>query len=242
MTLVRMARHQSYDVPRKHQRVRVVGRAVVHADHGVMACDVLDLSLGGMLLASAPGQDPIPAVGEPVMVELHLSSAGSRWYGLRGEVCRLAAADRFALVLGRVPPDLEDEIEEEVLAAVEASASPRVVVVDHPGERRRQLADTVRRSSCVPIVASTPLDAIRRLEESRTHATAVIVGEDLTQTHGDELVRYIAAEHPGVRVALIHDPEHADPEVSDGVVMLTPEDCDHSDAVRSVVGQGEGLL
>lgn len=239
-----MGRHQSYDPPRRHPRVRVVGRALVHADHGITACDVIDMSLGGLLLsrASEHAHEVIPEVGEPVLVELHLSNAASRWYGLGGEVCRRAAADRIAIKLARVPPDLEDEIEEEVLAAVEASASPRVVVVDAPGERRQQLADTVRRSSCVPIVASTPLDAIRRLEESRTHAAAVIVGEDLTQTHGDELVRYISAEHPGVRVALIHDPQHREPEVSDGVVVLAPEDCDHSEAVRVIVGLGEGLL
>ncbi|MBZ0236570.1 MAG: PilZ domain-containing protein [Deltaproteobacteria bacterium] len=239
-----MARHHTYDTPRRHPRVRVVGRALVHADHGITACDVIDMSLGGLLLSRAPehSHEPIPEVGETVLVELHLASEGSRWYGVGGEVCRRAAADRFALRLGRVPPDLEDEIEEEVLAAVEASASPRVVVVDVPGDRRRKMAETVRRSACVPIVASTPLDAIRRLEESRTHAAAVIVGEELTQTHGDELVRYIASEHPGVRVALIHEPGHEEPEVSDGVVMMAPEDCDHSEAVRVVIGRGEGLL
>ena len=243
-TLEGMTRRPTYEHPRRHPRVRVVGRALVHADHGITACDVIDMSLGGLLLSRAPehAHEPIPDVGEPVLVELHLANASSRWYGLGGEVCRRAAADRFALRLGRVPPDLEDEIEEEVLAAVEASASPRVVVVDAPGERRRHLADTVRRSACVPIVASTPLDAIRRLEESRTHATAVIVGEDLTQTRGEELVRYISSEHPGVRVALIHDPAHASPDISDGVVVLAPEDCDHSEAVRVVVGRGEGLL
>ena len=74
------------------------------------------------------------------------------------------------------------------------------------------------------------------------HAAAVIVGEDLTQTHGDELVRYTSSEHPGVRVALIHEPGHQDPELSDGVVVLAPEDCDHSEAVRVVVGLGQGLL
>jgi hypothetical protein len=239
-----MARHHTYDTPRRHPRVRVVGRAIVHADHGVTACDVIDMSLGGLLLSRAAehSHEPIPEIGEPVLVELHLNGENSRWYGLGGEVCRRQAADRFALRLGRVPPDLEDEIEEEVLAAFEAKASPRVVVVDHPGERRQHLAETVRRSSCVPIVASTPLDAIRKLEESRTHAAAVIVGEDLTQTHGDELVRYISSEHPGVRVALIHDPQHVQPEVSDGVVVLAPEDCDRSEAVRVVIGQGEGLL
>ena len=239
-----MAGNRIYDPPRRHPRVRVVGRALVHADHGLTACDVIDMSLGGLLLVRAAEHShaPIPEVGEVVLVELHLASEGSRWYGLGGEVCRRAAADRFAIKLARVPPDLEDEVEEEVLAAVEASAAPRVVVVDVPGDRRRHLTETVRRSACVPIVASTPLDAIRKLEESRTHATAVIVGEELTQTHGDELVRYIEREHPGVRVALIHDPSHADPELSDGVVMMAPEDCDHSEVVRVVVGRADGLL
>lgn len=226
-----------FPAPRRTARVRVVGRAIVHGDDGVSACDVLDLSLGGLLLQRDACGGALPAVGEPVTVELHLASRGSRWHDLSAHVCRRAAADRIAVTLDRTPPDLEDEIEEEVLAAVEAASAPRVVVVDPPGPRRRHLADTVRRAACVPVVASTPLEALQRLGDSRTHAVAMIVGEDLTQTHGEELAHYVTTTHPDVRVALIHDPARPAPVVDPTVMMLEPGDCDRIARVYDLLGR-----
>lgn len=223
---------------RRHPRVRTAARAIVHGDAGVTACDVVDLSLGGLLLQRAASGGELPAVGDPVTVELHLHGSGCRWYDLSAHVCRRAAADRIAVELVRVPPDLEDEIEEEVLAVVEATTRPPVVVVDHPGARRQRLVATLRRAGCRPIVVGTPLDAIERLQESRTHAAAVFIAAELTQTHGEELACYLAEEHPEIRIAIIHEPGRAIPTVVDGVVVIESTECEHPDMVRRVLAVG----
>jgi hypothetical protein len=232
---------QHHATARRTARIRVAGRAIVHGDHGVTSCDLVDLSLGGMLLqCDGGGGGQLPAAGDPVSVELHLATRAGRWYDLSAHVVRRAAADRLVLSVDRLPLDLEDDIEDELLAAVEAARAPRVVVVDHPGERRDHISAAVRRADCEPIVASTPLEAIERVEECRTHATAVIVGEALTQTHGGELAHYFHVAHPEVRVAVIRDPTEPPTEppaepLDDGVVVLTPDDCDHTSRVRAML-------
>jgi len=61
----------------------------------------------------------------------------------------------------------------------------------------------------------------------------VIVAEQLTQTHGDELARFFAQLHPELRVAIIREPGST--EGHDGVVTLDDADCDHSGPVRELV-------
>lgn len=221
---------------RRAARVSVAGRAIVHGDHGVTACEIVDVSLGGFLLQCESVSGAMPEVGDPVTVELHLRTARSRWYDLSAHVSRLADGGRIVVVLDRIPPDLEDDIEEELVSAVEAEHSPRVVVVDQPGERRRNLVEAVRRACCEPIEASTPLEAIERIEECRTRAAAVIVGQDLTQTQAEELARFLHLTHPEVRVAVIRDPAGACAPLDDGIVELAPEDCGHTARVRDVLG------
>lgn len=216
--------------------MRVAGRAIVHGDHGVTACDLVDVSLGGFLLQCETTCGAMPEVDEPVTVELHLRTARSRWYDLSARVSRLADGGRIVVVLDRIPPDLEDDIEEELVSAVEAEQSPRVLVVDRPGERRRELVDAVRRASCHPIEASTPLEVIERIEECRTRAAAVIVGPDLTQTQAEELARFLHVTHPDLRVAVIRDPARPCAPLDDGIVELAPEDCDRTASVRDVLG------
>jgi hypothetical protein len=208
-----------------------IGRAATCRYHGVTYCDLVDLSLGGMLLQRDAIGGQMPAAGDPVSVELHLATTRARWYDLSAHVVRLAAADRIVLTVDRMPPDLEDDIEEEVLAAVEAARAPRVVVVDHPGERRDHLAAAVRRAACEPIEASTPLEAIEKVEECRTHAAAVIVGGEHC-----ELAHYLHVSHPEVRVAVIRDPDESAPPLDDGVVVLAPDECDRTSRVRDVLG------
>jgi hypothetical protein len=222
---------------RRSARVRVAGRAIVHADEGVTSCALVDVSLGGLLLQSDARCGELPRVGDPVSVELHLATSKGRWYDLSAHVTRRAAADRIVVVLDHPPPDLEDDIEEEVLAVVEAARAPRVVVVDSPGERRAHVAEAVRRASCQPIEVSTPLEAIEQLEECRTHAAAVIVSEALTQTGGCELARYLQGSHPEVRIAVIRETSQRDAApLLEGVVELAPEDCDRTARVRDVLG------
>jgi len=198
-----------------------------------MPCDVENLSLGGVLLQAEAGASIELSIGMPVVIELHLVGPAASWLAGRGHVQRLPSGERFAVAFDDLSAELEDVIEDEVLAAVEATARPRVVVVDRSDQRRRRLTAALRRAGCRPLAAATPLEAIALIEQSRTHAAAVIVAEQLTQTHGDELARFFAQLHPELRVAIIREPGST--EGHDGVVTLDDADCDHSGPVRELV-------
>jgi len=221
---------------RRHYRAKVSGRAVVHARDGAVRCEIDNLSLGGVLLRPVSEAAHL-AEGITVAVELQVDGAG--WVVQNGQVTR--CAERGVVVaFGDVSPELEDLIEDEVLAAVEAERSPRVVIVDRSRTRRRRVAAALHEVGCCPLEASTPLEAIELIEQSRTHVAAAAVAGELTQTGGDELVHFLAESHPGIKLAIITDDESGAVEQSDEIdaVICADGRSDLSEPVRKfVVGE-----
>jgi len=222
---------------RRHYRAKVSGRAVIHGRDGAVRCEIDNLSLGGVMLRPVEEADTDLPEGCAVAVELQVD--GASWLVQQGSVKRRAERG-VVIAFGEVSPELEDLIEDEVLAAVEAERSPRVVVVDRSRVRRRRVARALHEVGCCPLEASTPLEAIELIEQSRTHVAAAAVAEALTQTGGQELVHFLAETHPGLKIALITDGSQCDADDSGEVdaVLCADGRSDLSEPVRRFVAGG----
>jgi CheY-like chemotaxis protein len=185
---------------RRHFRAGVCGGAVVHG-HGVtLRGRIRDLSLGGALIDLAEGTEV--EHDHEVVVELEIG--GSGWVAQRGRV-RRSTGKQVAIAFGDVGPEVEDVIEDEVVAAVEARRSPRVVVVDPREDRRHEMAEKLRATGFTSIEAATPLEAIALVEQQRNHVAAVAMAETLTQTGPHELVDYLSESNPGIKLAMFSE-------------------------------------
>jgi CheY-like chemotaxis protein len=188
---------------RHYPRAQVGGSALIHAPDAVVRCEITNLSVHGALLRPllAPGTTLAP--GTPVSVDLH--PVGSRsWIGQRGQVRRCAGRGApLAIAFDHVSPEFEDMVEDEVLDELEATRSPRVLVVDRDDQRRGRAAAALRSAGCSPLEASTPLAAIELVEASHDHLAAAAIAVDLTQTGGRELAQFLVDTHPGIRIAVL---------------------------------------
>src|SRR5262245_57673542 len=106
---------------RRHYRAAIDASALIHAASIVMRGRIVDLSLGGVRIRRADESAPCPAVGSAAMVELELGSKG--WIAQDGRIVR-AALDEVVVMFAPLAAEVEDLIEDEVLAAVEATRRP----------------------------------------------------------------------------------------------------------------------
>lgn len=186
---------------RRHYRAGFEAGALVHAASIVIRGRTVDLSLGGVRIRRIDESTPCPAVGSAAMIELEL---GRRWVAQDGRIVR-CAIDEIIVQFAPLAAEVEDLIEDEVLASIEATRRPRAIVVDPSAERRHKVAERLREAGCEPYEAATPLDAIGLLEQPRNHISAVAIAQTLTQTGGDELCDFVAETNPGIKLALLAD-------------------------------------
>ncbi|HVV84625.1 MAG TPA: PilZ domain-containing protein [Kofleriaceae bacterium] len=207
---------------RRHFRAQVAASAVVHASRLALRGRVVDLSLGGVRVRRADDEVPCPSFGTPAMIELELGKLG--WVAQDGWIQR-STIDEIVIAFDRLAPQVEDLIEEEVLAAIEANRRPRMVVVDPAPERRQRVAAKLREAGCDSYEASTPLEAIDLVERPHNHITGIAVAEQLTQTGSDELMDFFAETNPGIRLAMIAEATGEHPRVTrDGVAVVAADD------------------
>jgi len=216
---------------RHYARAHVCGDAIVHAPTGVAHCEIENLSVGGALLHPLLEVPLEIEPGTPVTVDLHLAGTSS-WVGQSGRVRWRDRGGSLAIAFEEVSAEFEDEVEDEVLLDLEAVRSPRVLVVDRSPERRRRLAAALRRAGCLPLSASTPLEAIELIEESHEHLAGAAIADELTQTGGKELVQFLRETHPNVRIVIITD----EPSLQPGIASGEPEDGGWSSIVLELAG------
>jgi hypothetical protein len=191
----------SHNERRRHFRAGVYGGAVVHVhSQGQLRGRISNLSLGGALIDLAEGTEV--EHDREVVVELEIGDNG--WIAQRGRI-RRSTGRQLAVAFDELGPEVEDVIEDEVVAAVEARKSPRVVVVDPREDRRHELAAKLRAAGCTSIEAATPLEAIALVEHPRNHVAAVAMADTLTQTGPHELVDYLSESNPGIKLAMFAD-------------------------------------
>ena len=77
-----------------------------------------------------------------------------------------------------------------------------VLLVDPIGERRKELAASMRASACRVTEAATPLEALRCLGELAL-PQCVAIAETSPKSIGEELRTYVIAEHGQVAVARV---------------------------------------
>lgn len=207
---------------RRHYRAQVASNAVVHAARIALRGRVVDLCLGGVRVRRSDDDVPCPSFGTPAVVELELGRAG--WVTQDGWIQR-STIDEIVIAFDRLRPHIEDLIEEEVLAAIEANRRPRMVVVDPAPERRQRVAAALREAGCDSYEASTPLEAIDLVERPHNHIAGIAVAEQLTQTGGEELMDFFAETNPGIRLAMIAEASGEHPRITkEGVAVVSPDD------------------
>ncbi len=185
---------------RRHYRADLEAGAMVHVANVALKSRIVDLSLGGVRLRRVEDGVPCPAIGTMATLELEIGGRG--WVVVHGFIQRVEL-DELVIAFGALPADVEDLIEDEVLAAVEAEQRPRMLVVDREPERRRRVAEKLRAAGCESYEASTPLEAIDLMERPRSHISGVAVSEHLTQTGADEFCDFVAQTNPHIKLALI---------------------------------------
>jgi len=172
--------------------VHVRGRALN------LAGRVVDLSSGGVQVQVARGAKHV-ASGTPVRVSIRLDGSRSKWLHLDGAVRRIDER-HFAVVFRNRLPELDDVVQYELVAALEAHQVPEVMIVDAEATRREVVASAFRAAGCRVTEAQTALNAIHALEESRTWMLAIA---DTKSSDADELRRHVRDAFPRVsRIAI----------------------------------------
>lgn len=186
---------------RRHFRAGVEAGAIIHAAQIALRGRIVDLSLGGVKVRRVDDNVPTPAPGTLATVELDLGG----WVKQAGRIQRCGGLGEIVVAFSRLAPEVEDRIEDEVLAAIEATRRPRMIVVDPSASRRRRVADKLREAGCDSYEAATPLEAIDLMERPRSHIRGVALAEHLTQTGTDEFSEFVAETNPGIKLALLAD-------------------------------------
>jgi CheY-like chemotaxis protein len=226
-------RAESGSERRRHYRAQVAASAVVHASRVALRGRVVDLSLGGVRVRRSDDDVPCPSFGTPAKIEFELGTFG--WVAQDGWIQR-STIDEIVIAFDRLAPQIEDLIEEEVLAAVESERRPRMVVVDPAPERRHRVAMALREAGCDSYEASTPLEAIDLVERPHNHITGIAVAGQLTQTDGDELMDFFAETNPGIKLAVIADGSGESPRITrDGIAVVCPDEDDLDRSLRDFV-------
>lgn len=171
----------------------------------------VDLSLGGLRMRIGNGSG-CPVAGSIGIVEIHLASG---WHRVQVRVVR-SVFDEIALHFNEIAPSVEDAIEDEVVASIEAARKPHIVVVDPSPDRRHRIAETLRTAGCDPVEAATPLEAIGIVERQGGSIRGMTVAESLTQTRADEFCEYVTQSNPEIQLRLI----------AEGTVDLSADDYD----------------
>lgn len=159
---------------------------------------VLDLSLGGLRMRVSEGA-ACPIAGCYGYVEIHLATG---WHRLRVRVVR-SGFDELAVRFADITPVVEDAIEDEVVASIEAARKPHIVVLDPVPDRRHRICESLRTAGCDPVEASTPLEAIALVERECGGIRGMTISESLTQTRADEVWEYVSQSNPEIHIRLI---------------------------------------
>lgn len=159
---------------------------------------VVDLSYGGVRVQVARGAKHV-ASGTPVRVSIRLDGSRSKWLHLDGAVRRIDERS-FAVVFRNRLAELDEVIQNELVAALEADRIPEVMIVDAETARRELVASAFRAAGCRVTETHTALNAIHALEESRTWMLAIA---DTKSSDADELRRHVREAFPRVsRIAI----------------------------------------
>jgi CheY-like chemotaxis protein len=187
-------------------RATFTSRAVVRRqEQSLGTFEVLNLAAGGLLLAGEPpgaanGASPddavnvvldLPTGGDPLILPGHLMGARKTRHGS-------AFVFAFSALPAGVRAQLQDRIDDNVARAQAA----RVLVVDDSREIGDALCFQLDRLGQAAHAVTTPLEALRLLEEPNQVQVA-IVDMVLGGANGLDLLAYLSDQHPTIRRVLM---------------------------------------
>jgi CheY-like chemotaxis protein len=189
---------------RRDRRVTTRGSVIVrpHDGEGELCGRAIDLSIGGLRLClnrAVPGMTP----GMEVSVGLRLDGPSTSWIELRGEIRRVIGPRTLAIAFDAPPATLAALIAEELTAATTRASSRQILLVDAHTPRRTKLATALRELGCVVAEATTPLDTLDRLSDSRHPFAVVALADAVVGTDPSELAAVLTDADPGLPVVLL---------------------------------------
>jgi len=189
---------------RQHRRARNPEiRVTIIAGNQRAECVAQDLSGGGMRCLASRGL--LLLHGERVTVVLACEGVVDP-LTLSGQVLRIeqldAQNDLIAIKFIALRDPFQDTIMHVVLRALErhrATAGKAVLVVDDEEGVRNALAREMRRLGRPVMCVSTPLEAVRVLQDETNSIAVALVDLGLAAADGLEIVEHVASEYPDVR-------------------------------------------
>jgi CheY-like chemotaxis protein len=179
------------------------GTAVVHGTSALHG-RIIDLAIGGISLLADGGVSPLE-VADRVRVSVRLDGVG-HWFHLGGSVARIDACGLttvLAIELFDVPQDFEDLVQNELLSVLECACEPQILVVDAARQRRDLVAAAFRATGCRVIEASSALEAIAEIDQSRLHLWAVVIADTEIASRADDLRTYLREAYPRVPLVVV---------------------------------------
>ena len=208
-----MARLRTPHELRRAMRVRSKGSVRIHCGNRMIPGRIVDLAVGGICVRAELPLGVLGLLGELTRIDLRLDGGASKQFALLGRVLRVSTPTRsIAIGFDAVPEDFEDCVQDELLAAVEHDALPRMILVDAVDARRNEIASAFRNAGCHVTEASTPLEAIAYLGGSRFELGLIAIADSVPETVAEQLREFLVDEYPGVHmVAIGTSAAHRDP-------------------------------
>jgi len=182
---------------RRHLRWHVRGDAVVITPRGSWRCEVLDISLSGVLLATLNERLRRPG---SVAIEIHIT--GLSPFVVRGTLLPPRNGISIAAMFEESTQRLEDAIATLGWLVRDERERPRILVAALE-PTCSAISTEIALHGAVALDARSPLEAVVRLGEPVTDAVAALIGEQLSQTSGSELASYVASTHPTTQIEMV---------------------------------------
>ncbi|HEY0707869.1 MAG TPA: response regulator [Polyangia bacterium] len=186
-------------------RASLTSRAVVRRQQESLGTfEVLNLAAGGLLLAGDPpeaGSGIAPdetvdvvldlAAGDPLILPGHLMGARKTRHG-----------SAFVFAFSALPAGVRAQLQTRIDDNVARAQAARVLVVDDSREIGDALCFQLDRLGQAAHAVTTPLEALRLLEEPNQVQVA-IVDMVLGGANGLDLLAYLSDQHPNIRRVLM---------------------------------------
>lgn len=180
---------------RHPERAPARGRVMIHGNRPGRGT-ILDISATGVRFQLSGAYGPYTK-GELLELELRFDGSRGGWLTMRGHIVWLDGGE-IAVATDAAAPDLEDWIQAELLAMLEAADGADVLLVDSIPARRARTADSLRAVGRRVSEVATPLDVIDRLGESGCHPRLIAIADTVPSAIADELRAYVRREHPEI--------------------------------------------
>lgn len=186
---------------RAHARVQASGFVIVHTASGIARGRLRDLSGRAMYVEVTADASIGVDAWDRVETELHLDGEDQRWFRVSGQVARIHRGCDLVIEFEAAPHDLDDLVQDVVVAALEtARTTPHAVVVDPDPIRRRACAAALRAAGCVVRQEIASVDVVAGFEDEEP---VIAIADTIPEETADGLRRFLAAVSPAAELVVV---------------------------------------